>query len=215
MTEAERKEACPLTLADLALEGHGLKAERAKAKIENARKNLRDHTHARRALEGALCLSKLAGKDDTAGDGSRRTTYNSSVVSIPLALSRTKKLSAGVAPNPGKDFKMAAASPSASGSRSVPGTPEKQASAPTNSTAKKTISTGLLGTDPPSTPCLCRRSASCLVGTNRKGWEGTATLYHGSRLRFGCLQFVFSVAGRPGHTELINTLSSLLQSHRT
>lgn len=58
-----------------------------------------------------------------------------------------------------------------------------------------------------SIPCHCRKSLSSMVGSNGKGWEGTATLYHGSRLRFGCLQFILSIAGRPGHTELVQALS--------
>lgn len=49
-------------------------------------------------------------------------------------------------------------------------------------------------------PCLCQHSTSLLIG---RGWEGTALLHHGSRVRFGCLQFVFSMAGKPGHSELV------------
>ncbi|KAM7311580.1 putative PHD finger protein [Ixodes scapularis] len=40
-------------------------------------------------------------------------------------------------------------------------------------------------------PCGCRSSGSSLIGG--AGWEGTALLHHGSHLRLGCLQFVFSV----------------------
>ena len=64
----------------------------------------------------------------------------------------------------------------------------------------------------PAVPCLCKRSASSVVGTNGKGWEGTATLYHGSKLRFGCVHFVLSLAGRPGHAELVEQLSKVSNS---
>ena len=64
----------------------------------------------------------------------------------------------------------------------------------------------------PTVPCLCKRSASSVVGTNGKGWEGTATLCHGSKLRFGCIQFVLSLAGRPGHAELVEELSKVSNS---
>ena len=168
-------------------------AERAREKMEAARRSLRDQTSARRALEGALNLSRHSGKEEGVGEGTRRTTYNSSVVSIPLL--RAKKLSAGVP----ADASLV--------KNSKPDSPEKTGSLP-GTHSQHTLS--VLSPDPPATPCQCRRSASCLVGTNRKGWEGTATLYHGSRLRFGCLQFVFSIAGRPGHTELIDSLSPLL-----
>ena len=67
----------------------------------------------------------------------------------------------------------------------------------------------------PVVPCLCKRSASSIVGTNGKGWEGTATLCHGSKLRFGCIQFVLSLAGRPGHAELVEELSKVSNSTRS
>ena len=67
----------------------------------------------------------------------------------------------------------------------------------------------------PLTPCLCRRSASSVVGSSGRGWEGTATLYHGSKLRFGCIQFVLSLAGRPGHAELVDGLSKVSNSTLT
>jgi hypothetical protein len=162
--------------------------DRAREKVETARKGLRDQPAARRALEGALSLSRHPGKEEGGGEGSRRTTYNSSVVSIPLILSRAKKLSAGVPADTSEPSKTGA----------------------TSENAAVCSELSLLCPAPPASPCLCRRSASCLVGTNRKGWEGTATLYHGSRLRFGCLQFVFSVSGRPGHAELLDSLSPLL-----
>jgi hypothetical protein len=165
-----------------------LTADKAREKIEIARRTLRDQAQAKRALEGALSLSRHLGKEEGGGEGCKRTTYNSSVVSIPLVLSRAKKLSAGVP----------------TGSK----TPVKTEGVPEKTSPHAPLS--LLCPDPPANPCLCRHSPSCLVGTNRKGWEGTATLYHGSRLRFGCLQFVFSVAGRPGHTELLDSLSPLL-----
>lgn len=60
-------------------------------------------------------------------------------------------------------------------------------------------------------PCGCCASASMESATaaaTGSGWEGTASLSHGSRLRFGCLQFVISVAGHPGHSELVQALSS-------
>lgn len=168
-----------------------ISVEKAKERLESARNKLRDGTEARRALEGALGLSRHFGKEESGGESSRRTTYNSSVVSIPLVLSRAKKLTAGVPANGRRTSTMTTS------------TPEKM-------TTDSSMS--LLVSDAPANPCLCRRSASCLVGTDRKGWEGTATLYHGSRLRFGCLQFVFSVSGKPGHAELVDSLSPLLSS---
>lgn len=42
-------------------------------------------------------------------------------------------------------------------------------------------------------PCGCKASGSSLIGGSGAGWEGTALLHHGSHVKLGCLQFVFSV----------------------
>ncbi|XP_042298403.1 LOW QUALITY PROTEIN: PHD finger protein 12 [Sceloporus undulatus] len=42
-------------------------------------------------------------------------------------------------------------------------------------------------------PCNCRASSSSLIGGSGAGWEGTALLHHGSYIKLGCLQFVFSI----------------------
>ena len=54
----------------------------------------------------------------------------------------------------------------------------------------------------------CHRNQTNMAG-NEKGWEGTATLTHGSHLRFGCLHFILSLAGHPGHSEMIQALSAV------
>lgn len=41
--------------------------------------------------------------------------------------------------------------------------------------------------------CSCRASSSSLIGGSGAGWEGTALLNHGSFIKFGCIQFTFSV----------------------
>uniref|UniRef100_A0A8C8S1M9 PHD finger protein 12 n=1 Tax=Pelusios castaneus TaxID=367368 RepID=A0A8C8S1M9_9SAUR len=45
----------------------------------------------------------------------------------------------------------------------------------------------------PRKPCNCTASSSSLIGGSGAGWEGTALLHHGSYIKLGCLQFVFSV----------------------
>ena len=42
-------------------------------------------------------------------------------------------------------------------------------------------------------PCNCKASSSSLIGGSGAGWEGTALLHHGSYIKLGCLQFVFSI----------------------
>lgn len=42
--------------------------------------------------------------------------------------------------------------------------------------------------------CGCKASGSSLISGSGAGWEGTALLHHGSYIKLGCLQFVFSVA---------------------
>lgn len=46
---------------------------------------------------------------------------------------------------------------------------------------------------PPLAPCSCKASGSSLIGGSGAGWEGTALLHHGSYIKLGCLQFVFSI----------------------
>ncbi|XP_016412111.1 PHD finger protein 12-like isoform X2 [Sinocyclocheilus rhinocerous] len=47
--------------------------------------------------------------------------------------------------------------------------------------------------DAPITPCNCKNSGSSLIGGSGVGWEGTALLHHGSHIKLGCLQFIFSI----------------------
>lgn len=54
--------------------------------------------------------------------------------------------------------------------------------------------------DPPINPCNCKNSGSSLIGGSGAGWEGTALLHHGSHIKMGCLQFIFSI------TEFANNL---------
>uniref|UniRef100_T1J2P5 PHD finger protein 12 n=1 Tax=Strigamia maritima TaxID=126957 RepID=T1J2P5_STRMM len=41
--------------------------------------------------------------------------------------------------------------------------------------------------------CNCKASSSSLIGGSGAGWEGTALLHHGSYIKCGCIQFVFSI----------------------
>ncbi|KAM4628207.1 PHD finger protein 12 [Polymixia lowei] len=45
----------------------------------------------------------------------------------------------------------------------------------------------------PGLTCNCKASSSSLIGGSGAGWEGTALLHHGSYIKLGCLQFVFSI----------------------
>lgn len=54
--------------------------------------------------------------------------------------------------------------------------------------------------DAPIPPCNCKNSSSSLIGGSGAGWEGTALLHHGSHVKMGCLQFIFSI------TEFANNL---------
>lgn len=170
-------------LDDLTARGDGIRAERAKRRLEAARRHLRERDRAKRAIEAAMSLSRSLSKDcvldPTIISGSKRqneipggpSSPSSSVVSIPLAKAR-KNSPAQRTPERGD---------------------RRESKKPCSST-------------PPHRTCLCKRSASSVLGSDGKGWEGAANVYHGSRLRFGCIQLVLSVSGRVGHTELLQTL---------
>lgn len=60
--------------------------------------------------------------------------------------------------------------------------------------------------------CSCRSSCSSLLSSNGAGWEGPAILHHGSLIKLGCIQFVFSVTNcglprKPLNTNLGPSLS--------
>ncbi|CAB1348055.1 unnamed protein product [Coregonus sp. 'balchen'] len=55
---------------------------------------------------------------------------------------------------------------------------------------------GLMSCQPQGGPrlsCNCKASSSSLIGGSGAGWEGTALLHHGSYIKLGCMQFVFSI----------------------
>lgn len=64
--------------------------------------------------------------------------------------------------------------------------------------------------------CNCRGSSSSLIGGSGAGWEGTALLHHGSYIKVGCIQFVFSIVdhatNQPVHGVKREPMS-LLKSH--
>lgn len=239
-----------LTLDDLSSLGNGRRASHARARLETARKSLKDKQEAKKALEAALRLSAPVKDDLSLAEemskceglmtrtGLKRVAAtdsvsgNSSVVSIPFA--KTKK----------SDSKKVAAkrlSPVRPASRNsiqrstevnnkkavLTFVKEETRSGKTTTTTARTQSQTAVGitpilkqeremahafllgeetTAPHYVPCCCNRNPSSALEFSGKGWEGTATLYHGSRLQFGCLQFILSLAGRPGHKLLIQAL---------
>lgn len=64
--------------------------------------------------------------------------------------------------------------------------------------------------------CNCKGSSSSLIGSSGAGWEGTAILHHGSYIKVGCIQFVFSIidhaTSHPIHGVKRESMS-LLKSH--
>lgn len=55
------------------------------------------------------------------------------------------------------------------------------------------VMTGHPHSDGVEPSCSCKSSGSSLIGGSGAGWEGTALLHHGSYIKLGCLQFVFSI----------------------
>ena len=184
---ASSEAAAVLMLDDLTARGDGIRAERAKRRLEAARRNLRDKERAKRAIDGALNLSRSLSKDCVLEPGSLSGSKRpndtltlpgspppSSVVSIPLAKARKN-------------------SPAHAQYNDVfctwrnKGTPSTKDSQPSSPSLRS---------------CMCKRSASSVLGCDGKGWEGAANIYHGSRLRFGCIQLVLSTSGDQATTEL-------------
>ncbi|XP_045172555.2 PHD finger protein 12-like [Mercenaria mercenaria] len=71
---------------------------------------------------------------------------------------------------------------------------------------------------PPDTRlrCNCKGSSSSLIGGSGAGWEGTAILHHGSYIKVGCIQFVFSIVDHATSQPITGVKRepmSLLKSH--
>uniref|UniRef100_A0A8C9V999 PHD finger protein 12 n=1 Tax=Scleropages formosus TaxID=113540 RepID=A0A8C9V999_SCLFO len=78
---------------------------------------------------------------------------------------------------------------------------------------------GLQGS--PWTPCNCKASGSSRLFDGGAGWEGTALLHHGSCVKVGCLQFVFSVVefapkppGKDGRNRETRDTAESLELHQ-
>lgn len=216
-----------LTLDDLTAQGMGLRAERARSRLEATRKSFEDRERAQKALEGALKMVRPFSREAAAQSDSalgKRTTENSSVVSIPL--SKTKKVCTVSVSHPNHEktpnlkHSLQLGNQNATKPSTVVASSQKNVrEPPPTASVKHKSEPSLVATlsqrqfpwvsPTQQKPCLCKRSASSLVGSNGKGWEGTAILYHGSRVRFGCIQFVLSISGRPGHSELLKAIFEL------
>lgn len=253
-----------LTLDDLSALGNGRRASEARARLEAARRSLRDKEKAKRALEAALRLSapvkddfslaeemskceglmtrtglkRVAATDSNAASSSAGA--NSSVVlSIPFTKTKksetttSKKGSVAKRQSPSRPEVAQRVTELKNKKAAVPSVAKQETRiASENSTQQSQAAVGLppvikerssddVGLSSSRTlllkeeargshyiPCGCDRSPLSALEFEGKGWEGTATLYHGSRLRFGCLQFILSLAGRPGHKELVHALAT-------
>ena len=68
-----------------------------------------------------------------------------------------------------------------------------------------------------SRPCACKSSCSSLIGANGAGWEGTAILHHGSHIKIGCHQFIFSITNHsiPNQNQTNNQSKSPIKAEPT
>ena len=204
-----------LLLDDVVSRGTGIRAEKAKKRLDATRKCLQDKTRASKALSAAYKLSKSIVKDFTPDPASvagvkRRRSFDesssgspnstaSSIVSIPL--SKTKKTSNHQTIT--TNDKHTTPTTMASSRKKHTSSPEKKQLE--NMTTSSTSNEGHATSD--YKPCLCKRSASSLIGSGGKGWEGAALITHGSKLRFGCIQLVLSLSNKPGYNELQQALT--------
>ncbi len=211
-----------LTLDDIIGTGSGRRASRCRAKLEAARHALKDQHKAKAALDGALRLTiPMSAQDDallaeelSKSEGlitrtglkrvSIESTQNPSVVSIPLSKARKLEITEN---KKEIDRKSASKYPSQPALRDFSTNSVKSQSLIHERTIHKDSSTSSIPTVKcfPTRPCVCDNNEDTESRRDER-LEGTAVLTHGSRLRFGCLEFVLSMAGCPGHSELISVL---------
>ena len=176
----------------------------------------------KRSLDGSFAADKstvsipLTKTRRMAAESGRRNTINSSSSSNnTLERDSSKTVSNRLLLNSLREGSVAKSSTAELRTKNLtilPPPPPSSLSPPKAKAPLSAWSSSLLSEESFSQPCLCKGSAAVLVGTSGKGWEGTATLSHGSRLRIGCIQFIMSVAGRPGHSELVQALLDLQKS---
>ena len=232
--ESEENNPVPLVLDDIVALGEGRRARQAKGRLEQARQSLQDKQRAKQALEGALRLAVPVSAQDDAllaeelskseglmtRTGLKRVSaenyiLNPSVVSIPLSKARKIDVECSNQKQTGvkKDVE-----PKTMATGNFTSHTSKKGSCPTpdqNNTQRSSFGERLKyksnsSSDHTSastrTPCVCDECARNTDEGSGKKLEGTGVLSHGSQLRFGCLQFLFSIAGCPGHDELISCL---------
>lgn len=203
-SEKSSYEGTVLLLDDVLSLGEGRKAINARRRLEAARTNLQDTEKAKQALASALKLSKSINKDAVidasnlpevkrprTSSSSEPSSRESSVTSLlPSSLkSRQSPFVESKGQSPCSSSSVEKTSPSHLTNRSL-----TSSSCHSSSTHKQSI-------------CTCKRSASSLIGGSGKGWEGSALVSHGSKLRFGCIQLMLSVADKPGHNDLLHALT--------
>lgn len=195
-----------LFLDDVLAIGDGRRALNAKRRLEAARANLKDQERAKTALTAALKLSKSINKECVI-DPSR----------LPESLKRQQNYSSSSSEPPSSpesscnEFPSHFPTPTSNSSefRSTENHSMSSSSATSlsqSSNKKLTTSSSSSSSTALKSSCLCKRSASSLIGGSGKGWEGSALVSHGSKLRFGCIQLVLSISDRPGHSELLHAL---------
>ncbi len=214
---SSKEQPTPLTLDDIVAMGHGQKAAKCKAKLELARQDLKDKQKAKLALEGALRLIiPMSAQDDAVlaeelskSEGlmtrtglkrvSVEVSHNPSVVSIPISKARKLEITENKKENEQKILKQLMRKP-----RNAVESPQSKCPVKLERTINKGFVTSSLQSmrQLQTRPCDCDQKDDNRE-TCDEGLEGTAVLTHGSRLRFGCLEFVLSIAGCPGHDELI------------
>ena len=218
---APKEQPIPLTLDDILAMGKGRRAAKSRAKLEAARRTLKDKQKAKMALEGALRLTVPSSTDDAllaeelskseglmTRTGLKRVSiesHNLSVVSIPLSKARKVEVPGNAIK---KDCEQKTKPPKITAEKSKSVSNSANKTSPTKALRNHTKLNSPCHKQLPTRPCLCDKDrAESSERAEEERLEGTALLAHGSRLRFGCLEFVLSVAGCSGHSELLTALT--------
>ena len=235
----------PLTIDSLLARGLGLRAGRARLRLEAAREALNnDKEKAKMAVDKALSLPYKSPVESDALTAKRGQDTSSSAPTTPTV--KTRKMSSRKSAMKNGEAIVGGAIPATTTEGTAAQTATASSCEPEVNNHTRTVETdietkvpisfnqpplpctisgsrSLLTSGQPSEtkveeakmeaeeghgrPCQCQRGAFLCAD---RGWEGTALLHHGSRIQFGCLQFVLSVAGKPGHKELVEAFLELL-----
>jgi hypothetical protein len=190
----------PLTIDHVKALGHGPRASRAQRRVDVARCKWKESDHSKTFVNA---ITKMSDKEDESSCGINNTVSTSkSVSSVAQTHSGSGRLRRDSCTSNSEKSRYVDSGQLKHNLR--PRVKSEGIVQPQLDLRKSRETVGAEQSD--RTGCGCAGLQPLNVNG---GWSGSASLSHGSLIRIGCVQLLLSVAGQPGHTELIQSVMAL------